>query len=295
MAGQSLAPASLHFKVVARAARFLAEDIEGAIYVPTAEDLIMKPPIGLDTNIEILLSLKRLDPSNPSWSFSITTKAKGTLRSSSPFEHSTERVHLTKRDNAQAAQIFYRFETLTGFRRYEEMMNHPDGEEVGEARLSRLQSYRALWRELPRHQGTLVRWLRSRCFMQFAGFLVKYFNSPSLENVLVCSKIEPIEIGGGFDPDAKGWVVYSNMTQRGDTVASSDAYVFDAKSRKMALLARMWKSVDKGSASAEKTEKPVTAERAAESSIPQANMPTKKSSKREEHLKILARGHRRAA
>lgn len=56
-------------------------------------------------------------------------------------------------------------------------------------------------------------------FMQFASFLVNYFNNLSLENVLVCSRIERIEIGGGFDPDAKEWVVYD---LGGDTDASSD-------------------------------------------------------------------------
>jgi hypothetical protein len=39
-------------------------------------------------------------------------------------------------------------------------------------------------------------------FMQFAYFLVNYFNDPSLDDVLVCSKIDRIELGGGFDPDA---------------------------------------------------------------------------------------------
>ena len=327
MAGQSLAPASLYFEVAARAALFLAEDIEGTIYVPTTEDLIMKSPIGLDTNIEILLCLKRLDPSHPSWSFSITTQAKGTLHSSSPFEQSTGRVHLTKRDNTQAAQSFKRFETLTGFRRCEEIMNHPDAE-----KMSGKHVYRAFNHIV--HYGENFRGITevscvgfeatgkvmisvdpndppdqrltdtpmTDSFMQFAGFLVNYFNNPSLENVLVCWKIERIEIGGGFDPDAKEWVVYSNMIQEGDTDASSDAYVFDAKSRKMvmavfgfrfseksqALLARMLESVNKGSASAEKTEKPVAAENAVETPVPQVNMPANKSSsKREELLKVL--------
>ena len=327
MAGQALAPASLYFEVAARAALYLAEDIEGTIYVPTTEDLIMKSPIGLDANIEILLCLKRLDPSHLSWSFSITTQAKGTLHSSSPFEQSTGRVYLTKRDNAEAAQIFKRFETLTGFRRCNEIMNHPDAE-----KMSGKHVYRAFNHIV--HYGENFRGIKevscvgfeatgkvmisidpndppdqrltdtpmTDSFMQFAGFLVNYFNNPSLENVLVCSKIERIEIGGGFDPDAKEWVVYSNMSQEGDSDALADAYIFEAKSRKMvmaafgfrfskmsqALLARMLKSVNKDSASVERTEKPVNTERGAESPVALANMPAKKSSsKRKELLKVL--------
>lgn len=108
-------------------------------------------------------------------------------------------------------------------------------------------------------------------FMQFAGFLVNYFNNDSLEDVLVCSKISHIEIGGSFNPDAKEWVVYSNMTRGGQTDASADAYIFEAKSRQMvmaafgfrfskmsqALLTRMLKSVNK-TAAAETFSKPAS-------------------------------------
>jgi endoglucanase Acf2 len=98
------------------------------------------------------------------------------------------------------------------------------------------------------------------------------------------------------------WIVYSNMTLEGDTDATSDAYVFDAKSKKMvmaafgfqfsemsqALLARMLKSIYKGSMGADKTEKFSVAEHTAESAIPQTKVPIKQSSsKREQHLKVL--------
>lgn len=327
MAGQALAPVSLYFEIAARAALFLVEDTEGTIYVPTIEDLIMKSPIGLDTNIEILLCLKRLDPSHCSWSFSITTQAKETLHSSSPFEQSTGRVYLTKRDNAQAAQIFKRFETLTGSRRCEEIMNHPDAEKMSGKHVYRAFSHIAHYSDNFRSikevscvgfeatskvmisvnsndppDQRLTDTPMTDSFMQLTGFLVNYFNNSSLEEVLVCSKIERIEIGGGFDPDAKEWIVYSNMTQEGDSNASSDAYVFEAKSKKMvmaffgfwfskmsqAVLARMLKSVNKGSGSIEKTEKPVSVERVAENPFAQINMPAKKSfSVREDLLKVL--------
>lgn len=327
MGGQSLAPASLYFEIAARAALYLVGDLDAAIYVPTTEDLIMKSPIGLDTNIEILLCLKRLDPSQLSWSFSIITQAKRTPHSSSPFEQSTGRVNLTKRDNAQPARIFKRFETLTGLRRCEEIMNHPDAE-----KMSGKHVYRAFNHIV--HYGEKFRGIKevscvgfeatgkvmisvdpndppdqrltdtpmTDSFMQFAGFLVNYFNNPSLEDVLVCSKIERIEIGREFNPDAKEWIVYSNMTQDGDSDASSDAYVFEAKSGKMvmaafgfrfskmsqALLARMLKGVNKGSTPAEKIVKPVRVEPAIESVIPQGNeLVQKSSSKRRELLKVL--------
>jgi len=71
--GQSLAPASLYFEVVARAALFLENDTQTTAYVPTVDDLLMRSPIGQTTTKKILLVLKRLDGLRPSWSFSITT------------------------------------------------------------------------------------------------------------------------------------------------------------------------------------------------------------------------------
>lgn len=75
MSGQSLEPASLYFEVAARAALFLQSDKAATTYVPTVEDLLMKSPIGLDTDKDIILCLKRPDDSRPSWSFSIATQA----------------------------------------------------------------------------------------------------------------------------------------------------------------------------------------------------------------------------
>lgn len=113
-------------------------------------------------------------------------------------------------------------------------------------------------------------------FMQFAGFLVNYFNNPSMEDVFVCGHIEHIEIGGGFDPNAGEWLVYSTMNEGGVTDATADAYVFDTKTKKMVMaafgfrfskitrnvLARMLNNVNKSGidiAAATKAEKPAKA------------------------------------
>jgi hypothetical protein len=74
-------------------------------------------------------------------------------------------------------------------------------------------------------------------FMQFAGFLVNYFNNPSLEDVLVCMNIGRIKISRKFSPDAKEWIVYSNMTEDNNAHATSDAYIFDAESKQMVMAA----------------------------------------------------------
>lgn len=289
MGGQSLAPASLYFEIVARAALFLHSDTSATTWVTAVQDLVMNSPIGLDTNKELLLTMQQTDDQRPSWSFSIITQLppSQTGRVSAPFETSTGRVYLQRRDDSKSAQLFQRFETLTGIGRCEEIMNHPDAETMEGKHIYRAFNHIVHYAENFRGikkvaclrleaagkvmidvdpsdpiDQRLCDTPMTDSFMQFAGFLVNYFNNDSLEDVLVCSKISHIEIGGNFDPDAKEWMVYSNMTPGGQTDASADAYIFDARSKQMvmaafgfqfskmsqALLMRMLKSVNRPTA-----------------------------------------------
>ncbi|KAI1115963.1 BcPKS19, polyketide synthase [Nemania sp. NC0429] len=261
MAGQTLAPASLYFELVARAALLLQNDTDAKEYVPTVDDLLMKSPIGHDKSAEITLTLKRLEHGRPSWSFSITTRG-GVRQITEPYEQSTGKVYLKKRNDVQAAREFRRFESLTGYRRYDELCNHPDAEKMEGKHIYRAFStvvnYGEAFRGIKKiscveHEAAgkvvitpdisapadqrLCDTPMTDSFMQFAGFLANYFNNPSLEDVLVCQKIEHIEIGGDFDPDAGEWIIYSNMSEGGETDASADAYVFEARSRKMVMAA----------------------------------------------------------
>ncbi|KAH6635854.1 BcPKS19, polyketide synthase [Chaetomium tenue] len=291
MGGQTLAPASLYFEVVARAALLLQDDTQGTTYVPTVDDLHMRSPIGQDTNTSISLVLTKLNDAPPTWSFSITTRPAD-VPSTEPFEVSTGRVCLKKRDDAQQARDFERYETLTGHRRYEEVLNHPDAETMQGSHIYRAfntvvfydKPFQGIKQvacvgseaagkvrirpdpEDPADQR-LVDTPMTDSFMQFAGFLVNYFNNPSTEDVLVCGKIEHIALGGSFDPDAGEWLVYSTMSEGGETDAWSDAYVFDARTKKMVmaafgfrfsrmsrtLLGRILKSVNKSANTSKKT------------------------------------------
>jgi malonyl CoA-acyl carrier protein transacylase/acyl carrier protein/SAM-dependent methyltransferase len=261
MGGQTLAPASLYFEVVARAALFLQKDTQATTYVPTVDDLHMRSPIGQDTNTKISLVLTKLNDVLPAWSFSFTTQP-AEVPNAEPFEVSTGRVCLKERDDAHQAREFERFETLTGHRRWGEVMNHPEAETMQGSHIYRAFNtvvfydkpfqgikqvacvgFEAAGKvritpspEDPADQR-LVDTPMTDSFMQFAGFLVNYFNNPSTEDVLVCGKIEHIELGGSFDPDAGEWLVYSTMREGGETDASSDAYVFDARTKKMVMAA----------------------------------------------------------
>ena len=263
MAEQGLCPASLYFELVSRAAMFLEKDAGAGTHVPTVYDLIMKSPIGRDVSVNILLKLKRLNGGMcPSWYFSITiTQAAAVDHSGDAFEVSTGKVVLKRRDDAQTQKEFKRFESLTGIRRVDEMFGRPDAEMMQGNHI-----YRAFTTVV--HYGPEFRGVKqiasmgmeaagkviitpgmddpddqrlcdtpmTDSFMQFAGFLVNYFNNPNLENVFVCGHIEHIEIGGSFNPDAKEWSVYANITESGETIVSADAYVFEARSKKIVMV-----------------------------------------------------------
>lgn len=333
MGDQSLAPASLYFEVVARAALLLQNDSKAEIYMPCVDDLHMRSPIGQDINTEITLVLTKLgDVERPEWSFRFTTRPCDAPHVEE-FEVSTGRVCLQLRDNQQQARDFERYETLTGHRRYEQVVTHPDAEKMQGKHI-----YRAfntvVFYDTPFHgikevacvgfeaagkvrarpdpddpaDQRLVDTPMTDSFMQFAGFLVNYFNNPSTEDVLVCGKIDHIELGGSFDPDAGEWLVYATMSEGGETEARADAYVFDARTKKMVmaafgfrfskmsrtLLGRILKSVNK-SANASKTTKPAEDRPAGNllpgehtqpsMSTPRSNQPT---GKRRELLQVLS-------
>ena len=331
MSGQSLAPASLYFEVAARAALFLQSDTAAASYVPIVKDLLMKSPIGLDTVKDIFLSLKQMEGSRPSWSFCITIQAQpsATGHISEPFEQSTGSVYLERRGSAQAAQSFRRFETLAGYRRCQEIKNHPEAEKMQGNHIYRAFSHIVHYGENFRGVKD-VACVRTEAtgrvsisvnpndppdqrlcdtpmidsFMQFADVLVNYFNNPSWEDVFVCMKIDRIEIGGSFTPDAKEWIVYSNMTEDGESHTLCDAYIFEAESKKMVMaafgfhfskmsqlsLAKLLKNVNRCSASRKPTDERVsqtTEKLSVETSQSLAEPAKKASSKRSDLLQVL--------
>ncbi|KAH6712937.1 BcPKS19, polyketide synthase [Leptodontidium sp. MPI-SDFR-AT-0119] len=220
LAGQSLAPASLYFEVVAQAIN----------YVPVVENMVMKSPITLNADVQILLNLE----------FSITSQsipvAAGKV--TEPSERSSGIVRLKKRDDAHANRNFERFETLTGFRRYEYITNHLEAEKMQGKHIYRAFNQISIACVVDGDDPAGQRLCdtpMTDSFMQFAGFLVNYFHNPDIDDVFVCTKIEMIEIGGGFSPDAKNWIVYSNMAAGGDGDPSADAYIFDAETKKMVM------------------------------------------------------------
>ncbi|EFX05534.1 polyketide synthase [Grosmannia clavigera kw1407] len=328
MGGQTLAPASLYFEVVAHAALFLQGDSKAEFHVLVVDDLHMQTPIGQDVNTKVFLVLKRLhDSERLAWSFSFKTQPCE-APNAEPFEVSTGRVCLRLRNDKQQARDFERYESLTGHRRYEQVVHHPEADkmqgrhiyrafntvvfydkpfhgikEVASVGFEAAGKVRAMPSPDDPADQRLVDTPMIDSFMQFAGFLVNYFNNPSSEDVFVCGKIEHIELGGNFDPDAGEWLVYATMGEGGETDAWSDAYIFDARTKKMVmaafgfrfsrisrtLLGRILKNVNKSANATESTAQvdnlvPVKHTRSA-ALASRANQP---AGKKRELLKVLS-------
>ncbi|KAM0304142.1 hypothetical protein ACHAO8_011378 [Botrytis cinerea] len=328
IAGETLVPAALFFEIIVRAALYLQNRTDTEEYVPTVKDLAMNYPIGRQSSTEITLTLKRLEDIYPSWSFSITTK-NGEREVAESSKQSTGKVCLKKRGDTQAAREFKRFETLTGHRRYREVLDHPCSEKMQGKHLYRAfgsivnygESYQGVKEiaclkceaagkvimcpDIAATDQRLCDTLMIDSFMQLSGFLVNYFNNPSLDDIFLCMHIEHAEIGGNFNPNAKEWIVYATQGEDDDSDASSDIYVFEAESKRMVMavfgcrfmkmrkdvLAQILKDANHPTAatfSRTEAQKPVT--RVIETPTPVRSEPLTKRSlgKRDEVFKILS-------
>lgn len=260
MTNRAAMPASLYLEVTARAALLLQRDMSVTTWVPTVEDLAMKSAIGLDPESDITLAMQRLAGSAPSWRFAILLAASG---SANPQETTTGVVRLNKRTDAQAAQTFRRFETLIGPGRWEYILQHPEAERMQGKHIYRAFSQIVQYSDLFKGIKT-ISCLGSEAagevhilpdldeaadqrladtpmvdsFMQFAGFLSNYFNDASSPGSLfVCHRIEHLEFGPAFSPDAGRWFVFASRTRSSEESTSVDVYVFEAESRRLMLTA----------------------------------------------------------
>ena len=260
-AGQALAPSSLYFELVTRAALSLHARSASLTHVPCVEPLSMKTPIGLNANRELFLILCRIHEAQENWSFNMYSRSKSEKYNNDPIQHAVGIVYILKRDNAQLVQSFRRFESLIGFRRCEQILNDPEAEKMQGQHIYRairgivhfneqfkgIRSIAAVHHEAA---GIVVKSAIASAtpdeklcdtpmldsMMQFAGLLVNYFTHPSDEELLVCSQIERFQIGGSFNPEAGKWLVYANLTEDSDKETLCDVYVFEAESRKLVVV-----------------------------------------------------------
>ncbi|KAI8302067.1 Methylphloroacetophenone synthase [Colletotrichum sp. SAR11_59] len=260
-------PASAYIEAVSRAALKLQHS-DLAEWRPTVEDLTMKAPVVLKLDEEppeILLSMRRVDNSRPSWVFSITVEPiqKAGEDRVEAQETTTGMVHLRERNDPRATQEFRRFESLIGDCRWQNIMEHPNAEAMQGKHIYRafqgvvqysdafkgIKAIASLGTESagvvrisPDSHGTLDQRLVDTpmidSFLQFGGFLVNYFSTTiTPDSLLVCHRIQRLQLGPTFSPDVKDWLVLANMTSENNENVSVDVYVSEAQTKKIVLVA----------------------------------------------------------
>ena len=261
-AGQALAPSSLYFELVSRAALSLHHQSASLTHVPCVEPLSMKTPIGLNAQREIFISLSRINEAQTNWSFNMYSRPRSERNSSDTIQHAVGMVFVRKRDDAQLVRSFRRFESLTGFGRCEQILYDPEAEKMQGQHIYRairgivhfdrqyqgIRSIAAVHHEAAGivEKSTVATATPDEklcdspmldSMMQFAGLLVNYFIYPSEEELLVWSQIERFEIGGSFSPEAGKWLVHAKLTEDSQKETLCDVYVvFEAESRKLVVV-----------------------------------------------------------
>lgn len=272
--GYTLVPASAYIEIASRAALRLIEDLKAEVWVPTVENLVMKAPIaGLcqdQATPYITMTMRRLDKTSQSWSFVIKVELYlnelGAVSTVAPYESATGSVHLHKRDNpqSQVAQDLRRFSALTGYNRWDQIVNDPEAEGMRGKHIYRTFSQaveysEAFWgvktitclgadaagtvKILPDIKDPADQRLTDShmidSFMQFGGLMANFFNETASppSNLFVCHSIQRVQLGPTFSPDSHEWFALANMTSVDRDNVSVDVYIFDTKTRVLVLTA----------------------------------------------------------
>jgi ribosomal protein S26 len=226
VAGQCIITRALYLEIIAGSISILQSDADKMELVPTIGDLAIEHTIGQNTISEITFISKPLDPAHCFSSFAMTKKADAQqyCRSSA---QSTGIVHLKRRDDAPAARSFRRYQSLIGYRRYEQRLSHPNAEKMQGKHLYRavssiiqsLEAFRGL-KEVAYIEGeAAARVLMQPCegtsirqilydtpvidsLLQIAEFFISYSSNAHFDDEAFNTHIMHAEISGSFDPTA---------------------------------------------------------------------------------------------
>lgn len=134
MSGEALAPTSLYFEVAARAALILQGDAQAVTWLPGVDNLMMKAPIGTNKRTLIQMSLRKIEGSQNSWSFSVTTQNPCPLRRQSvePREKLKGTISLRRRASSavQTAQGSKQFPRPNMYRWHRQIIDNPEAEKM---------------------------------------------------------------------------------------------------------------------------------------------------------------------
>lgn len=261
VAGSPLCPATVYIEMAARACSLLFTQEPTPLL--GISDLRIDSPLGMAVDRDITMTLH--PGSERSWGFSVASDTKDTGKSAT-VSHACGALEL-QIDTEVVDREFSRYERLTGPEAIKALYQDPNSESIQGPMLykmfSRVVEYGGPYRGLKsvaaknsRIAGTVVSLPESidddtslthppiiDSFMQVSGIHANSIFPCPDEDVYVFTKLDRLQFGTEFAPSsAKGslpsssWIVFSNLTPSGTKELANDIFVFDAVSKRLAVL-----------------------------------------------------------
>lgn len=258
--GQALAPLACYWELPSRAALALVPGASYRTHVSHLEAMEVRNPMGLDSNRVVLLTMTRSQPTENSWSFTVSSQTK--VEGKNPTIHCTGRFRLQERNDANLRQTMETFQCQTDYQRCLSLLASEDLEKLQGA----AQVYRASYPMFD-YKEEMFRGVKSicavgnesvgrvkvrahtdihpesslydaavlDCMMQNAAILVNTFLNQNRDIVYVCIGNERTITGPGFDVRSGNWIVHSVVTLRTEDHVECDAYIYDEKTGQLVM------------------------------------------------------------
>lgn len=259
---QPLCPAPLYMELVTRAAILVAESKSPSGFVPRIDDMEIHAPLGLDSDRNIFMTLKKIPATSQSYTYVVRSRL-GSDQSEEPTEHATGSVTLIAGEDPQCDAELARFNRLIGTERAEGLLEDPEANSMRGALVykmfSRVVEYDGIYKgvrsvsaknqevgglvRLPAFQNELLK--KTVClplaldnFVQVAGLHVNSLSECDDNAVYVCTSIGRVQFGKDFQKlasESTSWLVYSKYAALNDKEITNDIFVFDARTKMLVM------------------------------------------------------------
>ena len=258
---QPLFPAPLYIETVAQAILKIETTLDARNVVPSVEGLEITAPLGSNQELEIHLSLTRLEGADPTWCFNFNSRVPN---SKNVQEHATGTVLMRPGTDIGVATEFDRFQHLVGSNRYKDLMANQEAEGMQGSLIYKVFSkvvdysgyYEGVKRvsskggevsglvALPDHDQdgldkTICNPLAMDNFIQVAGLHCNSLNSLGANEVYVCTQLDRVQPSSHFvgtPVDGRSWMVFSYVTTIKKKEITNDIFVFDPSTQKLIFI-----------------------------------------------------------
>ena len=263
---QPLFPAPLYIELVAQAALKIETTLDAGNVVPSVEGLEIKAPLGSNQELEIHLSLARLEGAESRWHFNFNSRVPNSdsKAAANVQEHATGTVRIRPGTDIGVTTEFDRFQRLVGSSRYEGLMANQEAEAMQGSLIYKVFSkvvdysgyYEGVKRvsskggeisgliALPDHDldglnKTICNPLAMDNFIQVAGLHCNSLNNIGANEVYVCTQVDRVQPSSNFvgaPTNGRSWMVFSNVTTINQKEVTNDIFVFDQTTQQLVFV-----------------------------------------------------------